>query len=90
MLSNLYPLSSAPTLAKKHQNYYYWMNPLPFMTSVKLKIPFDRLNLIAILDRSRSFLENIFAILLAIGVASLGSFMLHTGYFQVTSFLPNF
>lgn len=54
---------------------------MPFI-SYMFKVYFDRLNLMAIFDKNRSLFDSFLAILLAVGVASLGSFMLHTGYFQ--------
>jgi len=58
------------------------MNIIPKFSKFTWKVPFDRLKLMAVFDRNRSFCENIFAIMLAVGVACLGSFMLHQGYFQ--------
>lgn len=55
------------------------MKLLPLLS---VKVWFDRLKLMAMFDRNRNFLENIIAICLALGVACLGSFILHRGYYQ--------
>ena len=67
---------------KKQPRYFYEMKILPFTTKFSMRIWFDRLKLMTLFDRHRTFIENMLAILLALGVASLGSYLLHQGYYQ--------
>lgn len=67
---------------KKQPRYYYEMKLLPFTSKLSMQIWFDRLKLMTLFDRHRTFLENLLAILLALGVACLGSYLLHQGYYQ--------
>jgi hypothetical protein len=68
---------------KKGPKHFYNLKLLPWcLPNFQVKVWFDRLNLMALFDRNRTFWENLFAILLAVGVACLGSFMLHQGYYQ--------
>lgn len=63
--------------------HYYNLKILPFISNLFVKIWFDRLKLMALFDRNRTFWENLLAILLAVGVACLGSFMLQReDYYQ--------
>jgi len=55
---------------------------LPKMPRFQVKVWFDRLNLMALFDRNRTFWENLLAIMLAVGVASLGSCMLYQEHYQ--------
>lgn len=64
---------------KKQPRHFYEMKVFPKVT---VNVWFDRLKLLTLLDRHRSFFENVLAIILALGVASLGSFLLHQGYYQ--------
>lgn len=67
---------------KKHTRYYYEMKIFPFISKFSIKVWFDRLKLMTLFDRHRTFFENLLAIVLALGVASLGSYLLHQGYYQ--------
>ncbi|ODM97119.1 Pecanex-like protein 1 [Orchesella cincta] len=67
---------------KKQPRYYYEMKILPFISKFRVKVWFDRLKLMTLFDRHRTCIENILAIILAIGVAVLGSYLLHQGYYQ--------
>lgn len=55
---------------------------MPLISKFTVRVWFDRLKLMAVFDRNRTFIENLLAIFLAISVACLGSFMLHKGYYQ--------
>ncbi|XP_021944333.1 pecanex-like protein 1 isoform X3 [Folsomia candida] len=67
---------------QKLPRQYYMMKLLYFFPNAYTKIWFDRLKLMALFDRNRSVLENLFCIILAVGVACLGSYILHRGYYQ--------
>lgn len=67
---------------KKQPRHYYEMKLFPLLSKLSIKVWFDRLKLLTLLDRHRTLIENLLAVILALGVASLGSFLLHQGYYQ--------
>lgn len=67
---------------KKQPRHYYEMKLFPLVSKLSIKVWFDRLKLLTLLDRHRTLFENLLAVILALGVASLGSFLLHQGYYQ--------
>jgi len=63
----------------KKKRYYN----LPFMMGkVSLKIGFDRLALLALLDRSATFLENSASVILSVGVAAMTGLLLNQNHYQ--------
>nr|XP_006812532.1 PREDICTED: pecanex-like protein 1-like [Saccoglossus kowalevskii] len=64
-------------LPKVVYNYKFWVLPCKY-----IMIGFDRLALMALLDRNRSYAENVVAILLATMVATLGYYLLIKEYFK--------
>lgn len=61
------------------RRHYYKFKLLPW---VHIKIKFDRLNLLALLDRNLTFWETLLAIILSIMVACLGATLLHMGFYE--------
>ncbi|RWS24001.1 pecanex-like protein 1 isoform X2, partial [Leptotrombidium deliense] len=72
--------SPEPTPPKRKQYYKLWIPPCFKWKYVK--IWFDRLQLLALLDRSLTKIELVMSILLAVLVAVLGSIVIEKGYFQ--------
>ncbi|XP_014673799.1 PREDICTED: pecanex-like protein 1 [Priapulus caudatus] len=65
-------------MAKNKNFYRFWLLPLlPFV-----KIQFDRLELLALLDRNVGVMDNVIAVLLAMAVGALGALMLAHNFFQ--------
>ncbi|XP_028658919.1 pecanex-like protein 1 isoform X1 [Erpetoichthys calabaricus] len=62
---------------KPKQYYRFWVLPGKW-----LRVQYDRLALLALLDRNRSVGENLFAVLLASLVAFLGFFLLLEGFYK--------
>ncbi|XP_070578980.1 pecanex-like protein 1 [Ptychodera flava] len=58
-------------------NYKFWILPKKF-----IRITFDRLTLMALLDRNRSHIENVASIVLAVLVAVLGYCLLMKGFYK--------
>ena len=52
------------------------------MGKVSLKIGFDRLALLALLDRSATFLENSASVILSVGVAAMTGLLLNQNHYQ--------
>lgn len=64
---------------------YYMFKILPWKT---VKVAFDRLTLMAVLDRNITLCENVFSVALAVLVAILGSWCLQEGLFvDLSSFI---
>ncbi|CDQ73728.1 unnamed protein product [Oncorhynchus mykiss] len=63
--------------AKPKQYYRFWVLPGKW-----LRVRYDRLALLALLDRNRSVGENVFAVVLASMVAFLGFLLLLEGFFR--------
>ncbi|XP_076024488.1 pecanex-like protein 3 isoform X2 [Genypterus blacodes] len=63
--------------AKPKQYYRFWVLPGKW-----LRVRYDRLALLALLDRNRRVGENVFAVVLASLVAFLGFLLLHQGFFR--------
>uniref|UniRef100_A0A8C9WFD5 Pecanex-like protein n=1 Tax=Scleropages formosus TaxID=113540 RepID=A0A8C9WFD5_SCLFO len=63
--------------AKPKQYYRFWVLPGKW-----LRVRYDRLALLALLDRNRRVVENVFAVLLASLVAFLGFLLLLQGFFR--------
>ena len=57
--------------------YKYWITPCTYV-----KIRFDRLALLALLDRNLTWKETLLSLLLAILVAAFGSLLLQLGFFR--------
>jgi uncharacterized membrane protein YhhN len=57
--------------------YKYWITPCTYV-----KIRFDRLALLALLDRNLTWDETVLSLLLAILVGALGSLLLQLGFFR--------
>ncbi|XP_055880236.1 pecanex-like protein 1 isoform X3 [Biomphalaria glabrata] len=65
--------------APKPKHYYkFWLWP----TKQFLKIHFDRLALLAALDRNISVIENVISILMAVGVGALGAMMISSDFYH--------
>lgn len=67
---------------KSRMHYYYKMKVLPCIPKFTVNVWFDRLKLMALFDKNRGMCESFIAIVLAIGVACAGSFLLHKEYYQ--------
>lgn len=66
------------TKLKTTRHYYKWkIGKLPH-----LKVRFDRLALLALLDRNLTLIETIFSIILAVSVAGLGLLLLQQGFYR--------
>ena len=64
--------------AKSTRHYYKWkIGRLPHV-----KVRFDRLSLLALLDRNLTILETIASTLLAVAVAGLGLLVLQQGFYK--------
>lgn len=63
--------------AKPKQYYRFWVLPGKW-----LRVRYDRLALLALLDRNRRVGENVFAVVLASLVAFLGFLLLLQGFFR--------
>ncbi|KAI4814517.1 hypothetical protein KUCAC02_003709 [Chaenocephalus aceratus] len=63
--------------AKPKQYYRFWVLPRKW-----LRVRYDRLALLALLDRNRRVAENVFAVVLASLVAFLGFLLLFQGFFR--------
>ena len=64
--------------AKPTRHYYKWkIGRLPHV-----KVRFDRLSLLALLDRNLSIIETILATFLAVAVAGLGLLILQQGFYR--------
>ncbi|KAH6924752.1 hypothetical protein HPB50_023787 [Hyalomma asiaticum] len=73
------------TLRGGKPRHYYRFRLLPCKS---IKVGFDRLALITVLDRNLTVMENVLSIVLAVLVAILGSLCLSRGFFQdIYSFL---
>ncbi|KAL1473522.1 hypothetical protein MTO96_038603, partial [Rhipicephalus appendiculatus] len=73
------------TLRGSKPRHYYRFRLLPCKS---IKVGFDRLALITVLDRNLTVVENVLSIVLAVLVAVLGSLCLSQGFFQdIYSFL---
>ncbi|XP_033209736.1 pecanex-like protein 1 isoform X3 [Belonocnema kinseyi] len=70
--------SSSDPKSKHSKHYYKWkLGKLP-----GIKVTFDRLALLALLDRNLTIVETIFSTLLAIAVAGLGLRLLQLGFYR--------
>ncbi|XP_043476640.1 pecanex-like protein 1 [Leptopilina heterotoma] len=70
--------SSNDPKSKQSKHYYKWkLGKFP-----SIKVRFDRLALLALLDRNLTILETIVATLLAIAVAGLGLMLLQLGFYR--------
>ncbi|GFO35467.1 pecanex-like protein 1 [Plakobranchus ocellatus] len=67
----------APPPKPKHF-YKFWLWPLKHF----IKIRFDRLALLAALDRNVSVIENVISVALAIGVGALGALMICSNFYH--------
>ena len=68
----------AESMAPKIKKFY----KLPIFPRFSIKIPFDRLALLAVLDRNMTVFENIFSILLAVLVGIFSCMVLEKGYYE--------
>uniref|UniRef100_T1IPX1 Pecanex-like protein n=1 Tax=Strigamia maritima TaxID=126957 RepID=T1IPX1_STRMM len=64
-------------LHKPKQYYKFWLIPCKF-----IKIHFDRLQLLALLDRNIGLSENVLSVMLAVLVALFGALLLSAEFFQ--------
>uniref|UniRef100_A0A7N9ATA8 Pecanex-like protein n=1 Tax=Mastacembelus armatus TaxID=205130 RepID=A0A7N9ATA8_9TELE len=71
------PLETPEEKAKPKQYYRFWVLPGKW-----LRVRYDRLALLALLDRNRRVGENVFAVVLASLVAFLGFLLLLQGFFR--------
>uniref|UniRef100_A0A3Q2TFL4 Pecanex-like protein n=1 Tax=Fundulus heteroclitus TaxID=8078 RepID=A0A3Q2TFL4_FUNHE len=71
------PLEMPEEKAKPKQYYRFWVLPGKW-----LRVRYDRLALLALLDRNRRVIENIFSVMLASLVAFLGFLLLLQGFFR--------
>uniref|UniRef100_A0AAX7SYD3 Pecanex-like protein n=1 Tax=Astatotilapia calliptera TaxID=8154 RepID=A0AAX7SYD3_ASTCA len=71
------PLEMPEEKAKPKQYYRFWVLPGKW-----LRVRYDRLALLALLDRNRRVGENVFAVVLASLVAFLGFLLLLQGFFR--------
>ena len=70
--------SSSDPKSKNSRHYYKWkLGKLP-----SIKVRFDRLALLALLDRNLTVIETIISTLLAIAVAGLGLMLLQLGFYR--------
>ncbi|XP_022669128.1 pecanex-like protein 1 isoform X2 [Varroa destructor] len=60
---------------------YYLFHILPWSKGLRVKVSFDRLTLLAVLDRNITLLENFASVTLAVLVALLGALCLQKGLF---------
>lgn len=59
--------------------HYYKFKILPW---IHIKVKFDRLNLLALLDRNLTLWETLLSVILSIMVACLGATLLHLGFYE--------
>lgn len=69
-----------PSQSKKTTKYYYKWKISKLLPSIKIQ--FDRLALLALLDRNLTMLETIFSTLLAAAVAGFGLLILQQGFYK--------
>lgn len=81
-MSEMYPLrfgEFSPPVQTHKPSQYYKLRVFPFKP---IKVRFDRLTLLALLDRSLTTFELIASILLAIMVSVFGSILLYKDFFH--------
>ncbi|XP_052769095.1 pecanex-like protein 1 isoform X2 [Mya arenaria] len=64
-----------------HTKHFYKFQLMPFLKKTFLKIYFDRLALLALLDRNLSVIENVIAVLMAVLVGALGGLVLARDFY---------
>ncbi|CAI9723870.1 1,Pecanex 2,Pecanex 3, pecanex [Octopus vulgaris] len=69
--------SGHQSIDKPKQFYKFWLFPNKY-----IKIHFDRLELLALLDRNLTVIENLIAILMAVAVSSLGALVLSSHFYK--------
>ncbi|KAG8233455.1 hypothetical protein J437_LFUL010566, partial [Ladona fulva] len=77
------PAASSALFSGVHRRpkHFYRMRFLPCFRNATLKVRFDRLALLALLDRNRTRTEASLSAILAVGVAALGAALLTRGLF---------